>query len=120
MLQDSLGLTDNDHVHRVRLFAADGVQRIEPPEVRIQPGAYVEFFTRDRRVRTVSFLLDSLRSDQVAFLRETGQDQSPPLIEMDSRFVLYFLDAPHGRYPFVVEGSDAPARGAVVVDPDGS
>lgn len=120
LLQDSLGLTPDDRVHRVLLVSRDGTEVVEPREVVLAPGGYVEFFTRDRRVRTVSFVLDSLGREQGEFLRTTGQDRSPPLVEPDSRFVVSFARAPPGRYPFVVEGSGVPAYGSVLVEDGGS
>jgi hypothetical protein len=81
----------------------------------IEPGHYVEFFTQDGRVRTVSFLLDSLTAEQSDFLRSNGQDRSPPLVELETRYLVSFREAPTGRYPFVVEGNERAIRGAVVV-----
>jgi hypothetical protein len=115
MLQDSLGLTAEDQVHRVMLRKLNQAESLEPAELTIETGAYLEFLTRDRQVRVVSFLLDELAPAQATFLRTTGQDRSPPLVELDSRFVVSFDGAPPGRYPFIVEGSGAPARGAVSV-----
>ena len=115
LLRDSLGLTESDRVQRIRLGSRGGVEVVEPSEVELAPGAYAEFFTRDRRVRTVAFLLDSLSVEQAEFLRSSGQDRSPPLVELDSRFLTSFQNAPPGRYPFVVEGSGEPARGALVL-----
>jgi hypothetical protein len=115
MLRDSLGLTDQDRVHRVVLRSLDQRESIEPTDISVEPGSYLEFLTRDRRVRVVSFVMSELAPEQASFLRSTGQDRSPPLVELDSRFVVSFDGAPEGRYPFLVEGSGAPARGAVSV-----
>jgi len=115
LLQDSLGLTGEDRVVRVRLSSRDGSELVEPAQVELEPGSWVEFFTRDRRVHTVSFAMDRLAPEQAGFLRGTSQDRSPPLVELDSRFVVSFEGAPAGRYPFLVEGNGSPARGIVVV-----
>lgn len=115
MLQDSLGLAAGDRVVRVRIAARDGAETVEPSQVELAPGWYLEFFTRDRRLHTVAFLLDSMSLAQAEFLRSTGQDRSPPLIELDSRFVVSFDGAPPGRYPFLVEGNGEAAHGAAVV-----
>jgi hypothetical protein len=117
LLQDSLGLSGDDRVHRLVLGTRGGADFVEPLEVAVEPGAYVEFFSEDRRVRTVAFLLDSLSADQAEFLRAGGQDRSPPLLELESRFLVTFEDAPLGRYPFVVEGNERPIYGTVVVGP---
>ena len=60
MLKDSLGLTDQDRVHRVILRSLDQAESIEPTDISVEPGSYLEFLTRDRRVRVVSFLMNEL------------------------------------------------------------
>jgi plastocyanin len=115
LLQDSLGLSADDRVHRVVMGTRDGAEFVDPVEVTLEPGGFVEFFAEDRRVRTVSFLADSLSSEQADFLRARGQDRSPPLLELESRYLVTFEDAPLGRYPFVVEGNARRIFGAVVV-----
>lgn len=122
LLRDSLGLTMEDHVHRVVLSSTNGSERVEPREVTVEPGHYVEFFTQDGRVRTVSFVLDSLDTAQSTFLTSTAQDRSPPLVELETRFVVSFREAPPGRYPFVVEGNERAITGVVIVgsaEPEG-
>ena len=116
LLRSELGLDDSDRVHRV-VITATHAERIDPAEVVVRSDAYVEFRTDDWRVHEVRFELDSLAAEARAFLEETDQAASPPLLERDSRFVVSFRDAPSGRYPFVVEGNTLPGRGAVVVDP---
>jgi hypothetical protein len=115
VLQDSLGLTGADQVHRIVLASQNGSESVDPTEVTIQPGHYVEFLTRDGRVRMVSFPLPGLTPAQTDFLRSTGQDRSPPLVEVDSRYVVSFKDAPPGRYPFLVEGNERSIPGVVIV-----
>src|SRR5690606_28187848 len=90
-------------------------ESVQPAEVQVPPGAWVQFATTDRRIHMVAFQLDSLPPEAAAFLRDTGQDASPPLLELDARFVVTLQGAPPGRYPFLVEGNGAPARGAVVI-----
>jgi plastocyanin len=115
LLQDSLGLTAADHVHRVVLSSQNGSESMQPTELTIEPGHYVEFFTEDGRVRTVSFVLEGLTPAQSQFLRSTAQDRSPPLVELGSRYVVSFTDAPPGRYPFRVEGNERTIQGIVSV-----
>lgn len=114
ILKDELGLTDRDEVHRILVTGGD-FERIEPPEIVIRPGAYVEFFTTDWRTHEVRFEVESLGAEARRFLESTDQVASPPLLRRESRFVVTFEAAPTGRYPFVVEGNTAPGRGAVVV-----
>lgn len=115
LLIDSLGLEESDQVFRVELSAEGNRETATPSEVRVPPGAFVEFVTIDRRLHTVAFDLDGAPAAGADFLRETRQDASPPLLDLDSRFVVSFVDAPTGRYPYVVEGNGEPMRGVVVV-----
>lgn len=115
LLRDSLGLGGGDRVHTVRISAETSRERAQPETVRVLPGDFVQFVTGDHRPHTVSFLVDSLADTAAAFLRRTGQEGSPPLVDAESRFVVTFRGAPEGRYPFVVEGTGEHARGAVVV-----
>jgi plastocyanin len=115
LLRDSLGLAEQDRVHRVRLSSPENRETIEPNSVEVRPGDYVEFMTTDRRVHAISFLLDSLPAGAADFLRGTGQESSPPLLEPDARFLVTFEGAPLGRYPFLVAGNGAEARGAITV-----
>jgi hypothetical protein len=115
LLQDSLGLTADDRVHRVELASRNGSESVQPTELAIEPGHYVEFHTQDGRVRTVAFVLQGMTPAQAEFLRSTAQDRSPPLVEMGSRYVVSFKDAPVGRYPFLVEGNERAIQGVVTV-----
>jgi hypothetical protein len=119
LLRDSLGLAATDPVLRVEISAADNRERARPAEVRVPRDGFVEFRTADRRLHTVRFVLDGLPPDAADFLRSTEQVASPPLLELDARFVVSFREAPDGRYPYVVEGNGEPARGSVVVGSEG-
>ena len=116
VLRRELGLTDADRVHRVLLTSAER-ERLTPDSVVLPRGAWVEFVTGDWRLHEVRFVMDSLRAAGRAFLESTDQAASPPLVDRDARFVVFFGDAPTGRYPFVVEGNGRPAHGVVVVVP---
>jgi hypothetical protein len=87
----------------------------EPTSVEVREGDYVEFVSADRGVHAISFVLDSLSSAAVQFLRVSGQEGSPPLVLPGARFVVLFAGAPLGRYPFLVVGNGTEAHGAVVV-----
>ena len=116
LLRAELGLTDADEVHRVTVTGGP-VESLEPAQVEISPGAWVEFATTDWRVHVVRFDAQGLSPEGRAFLEDTDQMGSPPLVERDARFVVSFRDAPTGRYPFLAEGNGAAARGVVVVVP---
>jgi plastocyanin len=115
LLRDSLGLGDEDRVHRVRLSSPDNRESVEPDSVLVRPGDLVEFMTADRRVHAVSFQLDGLPAAAAEFLRGTAQESSPPLIEPEARFLVRFEGAPVGRYPYTVAGNGAEGRGLIVV-----
>lgn len=114
VLQAELGLTLDDHVHRVRVSGGEA-ERADPAETLVEPGAYVEFVTTDWMVHEIVFEADSASAEQWAFLERTDQVASPPLIDRDSRYVLSFEAAPAGRYPYVLEGNGRPGRGVIVV-----
>lgn len=117
VLRTELGLTDADEVHRVAITGGER-EILDPVEIRVPVGAWVEFVTMDWRVHQVRFAMDSLDAVRRAFLRDTDQVDSPPLVDRDARFVVSFSGAPEGRYPFVAEGNGAPTRGVVVVLPN--
>ncbi len=117
VLRDSLGLTSDHEVHRV-LLTGGPVEVIEPAALSVRPGVLIAFTTGDWRVHDVRFEVDSLSPEARAFLEGSGQVASPPLVNRDQRFVVTFEGAPPGRYPFLVEGNGAPARGVVVVQPN--
>ncbi len=79
------------------------------------PGDAVEFHTVDHRVHMIRFPADSLFAQARAFLKETGQESSPPLAFRGSRFLLLLEGAPPGRYPFLSEGHGGVMGGAVEV-----
>ena len=92
-------------------------ERFAPEEVVVRSGAYVQFESADWRVHEIRFELDSLPVAARAFLEESDQVASPPLVDRGARFVVSFVGAPDGRYPFIAEGNRAPGRGVVVVGP---
>ena len=115
LLQDSLGLGEQDRVYTVRISAQGNRERAEPDSILVRPGDDVQFVTADGRPHTVLFVLDSLTGPARAFLDGGNQAASPPLVERDARYVVTFKDAPPGRYPFRIEGTGAPAAGVVTV-----
>lgn len=115
VLQSELGLTPDDRVHTVRVSTGSS-EVADPPSVSVRPGDYVQFVSSDFFVHEVAFLLDSLGTTARAFLERTGQSASPPLLERDARFVVSFVAAPPGRYPYALSGNREPGGGAIVVD----
>lgn len=113
-LRAELGLTDADLVYRITILGGPG-ETLDPAQVELPAGAWLEFVSGDWRVHEVRFEADSLSGPPLAFLRDTDQMDSPPLVDRDARFVVSFAGAPEARYPFVVLGNGEPARGVVVV-----
>jgi hypothetical protein len=113
-LQAELGMTMDDRVHTVGLSTGIA-ERADPDSLVVQPGEFVQFVSGDWLVHEMAFELDSLGDEPRAFLERTGQTASPPLLQRDSRFVLSFVDAPAGRYPYALAGNREPGRGVIVV-----
>lgn len=114
LLQAELGLTATDRVHRVELSGGE-TEQAHPVMVSIEPGSHVEFVTSDWLIHEVIFERDSVGGDGWDFLERTDQTASPPLIDKESRYVLSFVGAPTGRYPYRIEGNGGPGRGVIVV-----
>lgn len=114
-LLEALGLDRDEELYRIVLGGQGRMEHLVPTRLEIPQGAIVEIVTVDRRIHTVTFLPDSLSPEAEAFLRETNQMQSPPLLERGSRFVISFRDAPPGRYAFVSEGHGGTASGIIVI-----
>ena len=114
-LRDSLGIALDRTIERVSLGGARGEEHVVPSTMLVEPGTVVEFFTVDYRVHSITFVEDSLTVPARAFLDESGILASPPLVEEGSRFVVDFMGAPPGRYPYVSHGPGEPARGVIVV-----
>ncbi len=117
-LRDSLGIGLDRTVQRISLGGAREREHVVPPTLTVAPGTVVEFYTVDRRVHSILFIEDSLSPSALAFLRENGRLSSAPLVEQGSRFVVDFMGAPDGRYPFVSRGHGESARGAILVGPE--
>jgi hypothetical protein len=114
-LAEALGLPPRTPIHRVDLVDRDGRVGVFPLDVELDPGAVLQFVTRDQRVYSVHFEREGMAPGAWAFLERTGQTDSAPLTREGARFVVSFADAPPGPYPFRVEGQARPARGEVRV-----
>ena len=89
---------------------------LDPIEATVAPGDYLQFVTADSWIHEISFDVDSLTASGLTFMDDLDQLASPPLVSRGSRFVVSFVGAPPGRYPYLVLGNGAPKRGAIVVE----
>jgi hypothetical protein len=116
VLRDSLGLTDRDRVHVVRLSTTEsGVDVASPPETVLRAGDLVTFDLADRRPRTVRFATMGLDTTSAAWAEAAGLHRAPFLADSGARWVIDFSDAPAGRFPFTVVGGAEPGDGVIVV-----
>jgi plastocyanin len=107
-LRDTLGIGPRVGFHIVALGGSRDSERISPARLEVSEGDVVVFETVDGRVHALEFATDSLSPEVVTFLRETRQLKSPPLMDLGTKFLVDFEDAPDGRYVF---------RGRTVGDP---
>ncbi len=117
VLRDSLGLTDRDRVHVVRLSSSGtGEDVAEPAETVVRSGDLVTFDLADRRARTVRFDASGLDALTSAWADSAGLLRAPFLADSGARWVLDFADAPSARFPFTVVGGGESGAGAIVVE----
>ena len=72
----------------------------DPARVDAGVGDVVRFTAGDRGGHAISFEGASLGADARAWLEQTGQLRSPPLITSDAAWVITLAGAPPGDYPF--------------------
>ena len=114
-LRAELGIPADVRIHRVDLSSRREQAQVLPRQTEIRPGELVQFVVLDHRVHLVRFDTEELSAPALEFLRETGQDSPPPLLEQGARLVLSFEDAPAGSYPFLVDGNGTPVSGEIRV-----
>ncbi len=114
-LAAALGLDPGHSIHRIDLGGRGSIEHVVPSKIDVDPGDVVQFVAVDGRIHTVDFLLDSIGPEAGRFLRSTGQDASPPLVQRGARFVVSFEGAPPGDYFFVSQGNADPAVGLIRV-----
>lgn len=114
-LRDLLGLDSRDWVHPVQLRGRGNDEVAEPARTVVEKGHWVDFRGGDARGHVVRFDTLALSAEARAWMRDTDQVESPPLLTPASRWVVSFEEAPAGIYPFVVEGSGALGAGHIEV-----
>jgi hypothetical protein len=114
-LRVELGIDDEVAIHRIDLAGGEGGIQIVPREMTVRAGDVVQIVVLDHRVYLIAFDA-ALGAAEAEFLRGTGQDSPPPLVERGSRLVLTFEAAPPGRYGFRVEAGGSSAPGVIRVE----
>lgn len=116
LVWDSIpGLQEGDRVHVLSLRFGAAAEVVEPDSILVEAGDWVDFEMGDGSPRLVAFALDSMSSESRRFLETAGARSSPPLVAAGSHWVVSFQEAPPGRYPFLVQGAGAAARGVIFV-----
>ena len=95
VLPDSIGLVVFEVGRR-----QDGATRFEPEAAQASPGDVVRFASLDNGAHAIAFDAVSLAPDARAYLEQSGQLRSPPLLARDAAWVVNLEGAPPGRYPF--------------------
>jgi plastocyanin len=90
----------------------DGAE-LEPARVEAAPGDVVRFTAGDGRLHALAFETSLLSPEARAFLEQTGQLRSPPLISAGMQWVITLAGAPPGEYPFTC--TTHAVRGSIVV-----
>jgi len=88
---------------------------LEPAGVEAAPGDVVRFTAGDGRLHAIAFESDLLGAEARAFLEQTGQLRSPPLVSAGMQWVITLNGAPPGDYPFICTTHGV--RGIIVVGP---
>lgn len=113
-LMEELGLSGTDRVHTVRLTMA-GQERAHPDSILVQEGDYIQFVSDDWFLHEVRFDSTDMSEQAWEFMVLNNQAASPPLLQNGARFVISFVDAVPGAYPFLLEGNREPGFGVIVV-----
>lgn len=113
---EELGLSESDRVHTVRLTMTDQ-ERADPDSILVQEGDYIQFVSDDWFIHQVIFDSTAMSDRAWTFMVTHDQIASPPLLQNGARFVISFVDASPGAYPFLLEGNREPGFGVVVVAP---
>jgi hypothetical protein len=112
-LARELGLSERAEIHRIDLVTRSSGVLVFPIEVEVARRGYVQFVTQDWRVYQVT--LEGEGPEAVQWLESSRQRRSPPLVELDTRYVVQFEGAPVGEYRFIVQGPVGSAEGVIRV-----
>ncbi|HSJ15214.1 MAG TPA: hypothetical protein VK939_12410 [Longimicrobiales bacterium] len=106
-------LPDSIALVRVRIDRARPGE-VEPLRATLRVGDIVRFEAGDGAGHAIAFDGALLASDARAFLEQTGQLRSPPLVSEGNAWVVSFAHAPPGEYPYTCVTHNA--RAALTVN----
>ena len=95
---DTIDLPAGVDLHDVRIRTGEQYRDFEPHQVQAKSGDYLRFTTQDSCTHAIVF--DVTQPQLRAFLENTGQLRSPPLVTTGTSWVIALKDAPPGSYPF--------------------
>lgn len=99
LAHDTIRLEAGVRLHDVQVRRETGGE-FHPSQVEARVGDYVRFTADDGAGHAVVFVGASLDPAARAFLDQSGQLRSPPLIARGSSWVITLEGAPAGEYPF--------------------
>lgn len=88
-------------VHEVSVERRGGRETLNPSSLAVQPGDVIRFTSRTLDSHAFAFRMARLTPEQQAFLGETGQEASAPIVESGHAWVVSLEGAPVGAYPLI-------------------
>ena len=95
---DTIELPAGVDLHDIAVGTAQQHRDFEPRQLTAKPGDYLRFTTRDSRSHALVF--EVTQPTQRAFLENSGQLRSPPLVAKGTAWIIALEGAPLGAYPF--------------------
>lgn len=111
LADDTIRLSGGVRLHEITLRAR-AANSIEPARIDANAGDVLRFVASDALGYSVRFETGRMSAEATAFLDETNQLASPPLLGQGAAWVVTLDRAPAGEYPFVSAGH---GPGGVVV-----
>ncbi len=92
-----------------------GQELASPDSILVHEGDYIQFVSDDWFLHEVRFDSTAMSEHAWKFMVSNNQAASQPLLQNGARFVISFVDASPGAYPFLLEGNREPGSGVIVV-----
>ena len=97
---DTITLAPGARIVDIEVRAPGGRGSFAPSEVEVSVGDVVRFATADGQPHAIVFEPDSAARAQTAFLQQSNQLRSPPLLGPGARWIVSLESAPTGTLPF--------------------